>query len=320
MASSCISFDSYIKPQHAVDMNARCWVVYPLIPTSNHNFVFVSFSTFELYILWFLHQTTTLSLMWFLYLSCISFDSYIKPQLHVIRLPQPHVVYPLIPTSNHNFERLRAQCSMLYILWFLHQTTTSIMISIFHICCISFDSYIKPQLCVCVGVALNVVYPLIPTSNHNELLQWVETWGLYILWFLHQTTTPMTVPKKLTSCISFDSYIKPQHNSGSLWTTKVVYPLIPTSNHNTNGQVYNSRPLYILWFLHQTTTLSHQSRTSNRCISFDSYIKPQPQASLVQRPPVVYPLIPTSNHNIIGTFKYHNIVVYPLIPTSNHNL
>ena len=36
---------------------------------------------------------------------------------------------------------------------------------------------------------------------------------------------------------------------------------------------------------------------SLRCISFDSYIKPQPPAVELLQIPVVYLLIPTSNHN-----------------------
>ena len=56
--------------------------------------------------------------------SCISFDSYIKPQLKAA------------------YNRLR-------------------------ICCISFDSYIKPQLRRHQSCSKVVVYLLIPTSNHN---------------------------------------------------------------------------------------------------------------------------------------------------------
>ena len=56
-----------------------------------------------------------------------------------------------------------------------------------------------------------------------------------------------------------------------------------------------------------------------RCISFDSYIKPQrflhPQHYLS----VVYLLIPTSNHNLPSSWFFLSVVVYLLIPTSNHN-
>ena len=59
--------------------------------------------------------------------------------------------------------------------------------------------------------------------------------------------------------------------------------------------------------------------TPSRCISFDSYIKPQ----LVNPPiigiKVVYLLIPTSNHNSETADVGNKNVVYLLIPTSNHN-
>ena len=38
-------------------------------------------------------------------------------------------------------------------------------------CCISFDSYIKPQLVIFLSRILVVVYLLIPTSNHNQKSQ-----------------------------------------------------------------------------------------------------------------------------------------------------
>ena len=56
------------------------------------------------------------------------------------------------------------------------------------------------------------------------------------------------------------------------------------------------------------------------CISFDSYIKPQPGMLLPISCTVVYLLIPTSNHNSVLLVKITSVVVYLLIPTSNHNL
>ena len=55
------------------------------------------------------------------------------------------------------------------------------------------------------------------------------------------------------------------------------------------------------------------------CISFDSYIKPQLDVFLYYLLIVVYLLIPTSNHNCIVELFYDRQVVYLLIPTSNHN-
>ena len=230
-------------------------VVYLLIPTSNHNLSFPCVWSYLLYIFWFLHQTTTpftgsrsgrrLYIFWFLHqtttgllceyccsrcisfdsyikpqlqfesndqeLSCISFDSYIKPQLLNAVRPSRIVVYLLIPTSNHNVRCKPPSRRSLYIFWFLHQTTTDIRNLTLWVCCISFDSYIKPQHLEDLPNNCIVVYLLIPTSNHNSLDNWKEI-------------------------------------------TDVVYLLIPTSNHNLLIKIFLLVLLYIFWFLHQTTT------------------------------------------------------------------
>ena len=77
--------------------------------------------------------------------------------------------------------------------------------------------------------------------------------------------------------------------------------------------------LYIFWFLHQTTTCLKYNVIGKRCISFDSYIKPQLRSMLRWLICVVYLLIPTSNHNYLADMTNAAIVVYLLIPTSNHN-
>ena len=166
----------------------------------------------QLYIFWFLHQTTTGG-----------------------------------SGKRYNF--------MLYIFWFLHQTTTEWMKKTLPMCCISFDSYIKPQ-------QENAVY-----AEQN-------------------------------SCISFDSYIKPQHILLHPEGILVVYLLIPTSNHNSMKLSIVATMLYIFWFLHQTTTAALWDNPMLRCISFDSYIKPQLLTDAKKAKEVVYLLIPTSNHNM----------------------
>ena len=208
----------------------------------------------ELYIFWFLHQTTTIRCIGLQVPRCISFDSYIKPQLILWCLSLRLVVYLLIPTSNHNLACCCLFHVLLYIFWFLHQTTTCIILTLQIWRCISFDSYIKPQLLLNLNFSLSVVYLLIPTSNHNvedgltrqEKVVYLliptsnhnfrvahsEKRVLYIFWFLHQTTTRYLILLYCISCISFDSYIKPQRKvyRSALWA--VVYLLIPTSNHN----------------------------------------------------------------------------------------
>ena len=142
---------------------------------------------------------------------------------------------------------------------------------------------------------------------------------LYIFWLLHQTTTIVFGFHLSFSCISFDSYIKPQHNVYYKSFGKVVYLLTPTSNHNsTFAETFNTT-LYIFWLLHQTTTGYCMLLSVFRCISFDSYIKPQPLSLLCRFWFVVYLLTPTSNHNQEIDNNYAAAVVYLLTPTSNHN-
>ena len=187
---SCISFVSYIKPQQHLQLHGQHHVVYLSFPTSNHNLstcsavgasvVYLSFPTSnhnfpslknrakKLYIFRFLHQTTTPSTILLLINGCISFVSYIKPQLQHSNFTDIFVVYLSFPTSNHNYSIYRIlryivvylsfptsnhnalleeeiYC-MLYIFRFLHQTTTMLSLIMQIRSCISFVSYIKPQL------------------------------------------------------------------------------------------------------------------------------------------------------------------------------
>ena len=230
-------------------------VVYLLIPTSNHNQSSLFAAQRGLYIFWFLHQTTTSLHKISLYLSCISFDSYIKPQPVMLLVVGSCVVYLLIPTSNHNGRAfIRTSDIVVYLL-----IPTS-----------------NHNWRVPVSCTVPVVYLLIPTSNHNIFVTLLTTSMLYIFWFLHQTTTMLcngkaddmlyifwflhqtttmdrTHTKRMScisfdsyikpqlirittslehSCISFDSYIKPQPSLCNVDYITVVYLLIPTSNHN----------------------------------------------------------------------------------------
>ena len=101
--------------------------------------------------------------------------------------------------------------------------------------------------------------------------------------------------------------------------SEVVYLLIPTSNHNVKQWHSHVLKLYIFWFLHQTTTRLRPALILGRCISFDSYIKPQRLSYWWRLADVVYLLIPTSNHNYFAECSNYGFVVYLLIPTSNHN-
>ena len=121
-----------------------------------------------LYILSFLHQTATVGgvsnsqhrcisylsyikpqpfhVITFSSTSCISYLSYIKPQLYPDAVNSSKVVYLIFPTSNRNIIFNLKWMDALYILSFLHQTATREISSCYPIGCISYLSYIKPQL------------------------------------------------------------------------------------------------------------------------------------------------------------------------------
>ena len=114
------------------------------------------------------------------------------------------------------------------------------------------------------------------------MLSWYSL--LYIFWLLHQTTTWSGAwggTRKVVYLLIPTS----NHNKYNFWqkTSYVVYLLIPTSNHNLTIHFTFSLVLYIFWFLHQATT--HIATAVNRegCISFDSYIKPQQIQALMDK-------------------------------------
>ena len=195
----------------------------------------------KLYIFWFLHQTTTKEKTKNLNNSCISFDSYIKPQLE-INLTKIHcVVYLLIPTSNHNSAVIYSAAP--WVVYLLIPTSNHNRGEHF-------------------AVNLPVVYLLIPTSNHN--CSGSAVGSASVVYLLIPTSN---------------------HNPLLFYARKrfVVYLLIPTSNHNSCSCATAIIVLYIFWFLHQTTTFKKCDIERARCISFDSYIKPQPITIKCQR-------------------------------------
>ena len=164
---------------------------------------------------------------------CISYHFYIKPQLAKLPSLYECVVYLIISTSNHNLLLIAKKNIWLYILSFLHQTTTA------------------KRSCV-------------------PVLQ------LYILSFLHQTTTNKCICLTFLRCISYHFYIKPQLEV----------------------------PNYMAGLC---------------CISYHFYIKPQHMVSVVFSFIVVYLIISTSNHNLFMEAGTGKTVVYLIISTSNHN-
>ena len=147
---------------------------------------------------------------------------------------------------------------MLYIVRFLHQTTTDIL------------ALFKFR-------TLYIVRFLHQTTTFSARAGFART--LYIVRFLHQTTTGLEHSSLIFCCISSVSYIKPQLPSIHGWhgcscissvsyikpqraerrdaKRVVVYRPFPTSNHNIQLIAYLFHVLYIVRFLHQTTTLAN---------------------------------------------------------------
>ena len=148
--------------------------------------------THQLYIILFLHQTPPWRELTKYLQSCISFFSYIKPQLLVKCVTLGYVVYHSFPTSNHN------------------------------VSCEIFIKYL-------------VVYHSFPTSNHNSGLSLKIPERLYIILFLHQTTTCWKCSAKglLLYIILF------LHQTTTHWL-----------------MIVSAHWLYIILFLHQTTTIT----------------------------------------------------------------
>ena len=70
--------------------------------------------------------------------------------------------------------------------------------------------------------------------------------------------------RKTARCLSSCSYIKPQQSNQTRIMTLVVYHLVPTSNHNRSAALQHHGQLFIILFLHQTTTVCSQMRFSTQ--------------------------------------------------------
>ena len=246
---------------HISNHTRYVYVVYHLVPTSNHNRLMVLRPIVVLFIILFLHQTTTFyhqrqynallfiilflhqttttsvsrslskllfiilflhqttTLLWKLFSMIPLFIILFLHQTTTRFTPQPHTAMLFIILFLHQtttLDLLEYGCGSLFIILFLHQTTTAFLPSPSSSCCLSSCSYIKPQQGQRAANFINVVYHLVPTSNHN-----------------YCTTKPHTA--------------------------KVVYHLVPTSNHNWFITFYSLYGLFIILFLHQTTTYSRKS-------------------------------------------------------------
>ena len=230
----------------------------------------------------------------------------------------------------------------LYIVLFLHQTTT--LLSLYPHPAQLYIVLFLHQTTTPWGLAqslvrLYIVLFLHQTTTPNE--HYRINPRLYIVLFLHQTTTIRRNCRVNNCCISYYSYIKPQPSGKKIAINAVVYRTIPTSNHNSFINHPLGISLYIVLFLHQTTTMEKIPNQKEGCISYYSYIKPQHEIfwkcchnSCISyysyiKPQLAHITILGCN-SCISYYSYikpqplvcsiENIyVVYRTIPTSNHN-
>ena len=165
-------------------------VVSYWISTSNHNKIREGPTTNALYLIEFLHQTTT----W----------------------------------------RSRSGISLvLYLIEFLHQTTTIAIAPASVHGCILLNFYIKPQRPPRNRQKNDVVSYWISTSNHNWKSSMVSSLLVVSYWISTSNHNNTTWPATTASVVSY-------------W--------ISTSNHNKVSRIRPFDWLYLIEFLHQTTT------------------------------------------------------------------
>ena len=211
--------------------------------------------SFSLYLIEFLHQTTTYEQYiqccsgcillnfyikpqrsnWccFCFCGCILLNFYIKPQPQFVAAFNQVVVSYWISTSNHNKGGKTISLSRVVSYWI---STSNHNVSWRE------------------GPRAGVVSYWISTSNHNSEWLYQSPTVLYLIEFLHQTTTLESCCQCSKSCILLNFYIKPQHNTFS-------------------------------------------SAYMRGCILLNFYIKPQQRRAYTRRGHVVSYWISTSNHN-----------------------
>ena len=122
-----------------------------------------------------------------------------------------------------------------------------------------------------------VVYHPIPTSNHNREARRQK--GFLVVY--HPIPTSNHNRRQLAayrSKVVYHPIPTSNHNRDGAAGEEptVVYHPIPTSNHNLMAEGHTDIVLYIILFLHQTTTFRLRHSLPPSCISSYSYIKPQP--------------------------------------------
>ena len=212
----------------------KCLVVPYSISTSNHNLLIIVSQLSTLFLILFLHQTTTNGELPSFTDGCSLFYFYIKPQRldhSIFCITRCSLFYFYIKPQPWNEGVFgKDGCSLFY---FYIKPQLVPEVDYYQGSCSLFYFYIKPQRNVALVLAELVVPYSISTSNHNFKQL--------------QLQRPIVVPYSISTS---------NHNCLQLFLTQViVVPYsISTSNHNAAASTIPTFELFLILFLHQTTT------------------------------------------------------------------
>ena len=233
-------------------------VVPYFVSTSNHNKVQSLIILCWLFLILFLHQTTTYGVHDYLLCRCSLFCFYIKPQL----------------TSLSTI--WSCGCS-LFCFYIKPQPYRGEQFA--NIGCSLFCFYIKPQRVPVSTAQVKVVPYFVSTSNHNSARATPSKERLFLILFLHQTTTytPSTTPRY--SCSLFCFYIKPQL---VVWLISIrkrcsLFCFYIKPQLHLSYPVHRMRCSLFCFYIKPQLYLS-KSAAARVCSLFCFYIKPQPYA------------------------------------------
>ena len=172
-------------------------------------------------------------LSFILTMSCFLSRIYIKPQLRPAAYQCIFVVSYLVSTSNHNLEYFWSKVkSVVSYLVSTSNHNNGEMIKDEDLVVSYLVSTSNHNCSNSFPLALSVVSYLVSTSNHNTCPVLVDHFMLFLISYLHQTTTPRQSTTTSTSCFLSRIYIKPQLPSRDVLLIDVVSYLVSTSNHN----------------------------------------------------------------------------------------
>ena len=143
----------------------------------------------------------------------------------------------------------------LYLIFFLHQTTTSTFVNqIVFILYLIFFLHQTTTTIIFGKMRLRLYLIFFLHQTTTPLHRNQKSNRLYLIFFLHQTTTHTFSFLDVPNCILSSFYIKPQLDATHAISLTIVSYLLSTSNHNSAMPFFAYQKLYLIFFLHQTTT------------------------------------------------------------------